>query len=525
MTDDPSPQPPDSIETSAVLPASVRETAPESFSLAADFQAARGGSALGLGVLEGRYQDVFSEALKDGVITVEERAELDDIAATFGLDASRLHRLEDAMTAAYEAHHRVRIQSMRPMSLRPTLSEDIVPPSSLRGDVLGSDAQAELEGLREENQLLRERISLLEQELERAQAAVNVEVDLSDITAVTSVSGSDDAWRRVERDPFDPNSYALLYAAYGQAGEFDGLVVTAQALVAIGHADENMRAFAEQYRPKGLVSPHAAIDESLWQSCLFHPDEDPITGAIFAAIAPAVLIGRATQLRRDGLLRIPVEGSRVDPAASTVMAVRAVSWAAAMLGLPVPRIHVERDEPGAYVHVTGVPPASIVGRGALSGRAAPELAFLAGRHLAGYRAENFVKTMFSGTQDLEDLFLAALLIANPALPVTSTVRARAEALARAVEPVLEAKTHDALRGHYLRFAEAGGRTNLQRWSQAVDKTAVRAGLALGQDVESALRLLEAEEGPGGPLARDLLAFGTSERYLRLRKALGIAITG
>jgi len=147
---------------------------------------------------------------------------------------------------------------------------------------------------------------------------------------------------------------------------------------------------------------------------------------------------------------------------------------------------------------------------------------MAGRHLSGYRAEHFVKTLFEATEDLEDLFLAALVIANPKLPLRASHRARIEPLARAIEPLLEPPQHDALRGHYLRFSEEGGRANLHRWRLSVDRTAARVGLALAQDLEAALGVLKAEEGGIGPLALDVLTFATSDRFLRLRRALGIA---
>jgi hypothetical protein len=171
-----------------------------------------------------------------------------------------------------------------------------------------------------------------------------------------------------------------------------------------------------------------------------------------------------------------------------------------------------------------MPPFTVVGRRALSGRTVPELAFAVGRHMSLYRGEHFVRTLFSSTEDLEDLFLAALLIANPKLPIKGAKRARIEPLARAIEPLLEPPQIDALRGNYLRFAEDGGRTNLQRWSSAIDKTAARVGLALCQDLSTALRSLEPSEGKLGPLALDLLAYATSPRFVALRTNLGVSIT-
>ena len=74
----------------------------------------------------------------------------------------------------------------------------------------------------------------------------------------------------------------------------------------------------------------------------------------------------------------------------------------------------------------------------------------------------------------------------------------------------------------MRFADEGGRANLHRWGLGVDRTAVRVGLCLSQNLSASLGVLAEEEGALGPLALDLLTFAVSERFLRLRRALGVA---
>jgi hypothetical protein len=125
--------------------------------------------------------------------------------------------------------------------------------------------------------------------------------------------------------------------------------------------------------------------------------------------------------------------------------------------------------------------------------------------------------------DLEDLFLAALVIGSPTLPIAADTKHRVGPIARAVEPMLEPQQLDALRGHFLRFVEEGGRTNLMRWSAGAEKTACRAGLLLSHDLQTAVQLIESEEGRLGELAKDLLVFSSSDRYAALRGQLGIAI--
>jgi len=482
------------------------------FEHAATFTPAELSGALGLGPLEAQYQELFADALEDGVITPEERAQLERAADNLGLDPQRLLRLEQAMIAAYETHHRVRIveQYEEPQSL-------VIPVS----EVAGTDQMAWLQRVRE----LEARVRELEEELRRAQASINVEVDLSDMEAAADAAAEepDDCWRRARRDPLNPAPYRDLYRIYEARAARDAQWCVAQVLDSLGAASEAQQAFKAQHRTSMLISPRGGVSPSAWYDLLFHPEEEVVTGQILGVIAPAVLIGRVTVLRRDAKLYEPDPASKQDPSRATVTAVRALPWAAKVLGLAAPPIYIDKEKDAAYLHVPGVPPVSVVGRQVLSGRTQLEHAFLAGRHLCWYRQEHFVKTLFSAVPDLEDLFLAALTIGNPALPIAEDVKRRVAPIARAIEPLLDATQVDALRGHYLRFVEEGGRTNLMRWSAAVDKTACRAGLLLCNDLDTALTVLDKEGGKQGELGKDLLIFCASERYFQLRKQLGISL--
>src|SRR5258708_33511974 len=85
---------------------------------------------LRLGKFEAHYEEIFAEVIEDGVITLEERARLDKAADALGLDRQRLRKLEEALQAAYEARHHVRIREMadevEPASIvvRPEVAKD-----------------------------------------------------------------------------------------------------------------------------------------------------------------------------------------------------------------------------------------------------------------------------------------------------------------------------------------------------------------------------------------------------------------
>jgi hypothetical protein len=484
------------------------------FVLGEDFSAGEVSDGLGLGPLGSQYEQLFAEVLEDGVITAEERAKLDRAADNLGLDRQRLLQLEQAMVAAYEAHHQVRIVEQYE---EPARAAD-----SLPVEVAG-DAGRML--LLERIEQLEARVHELEEELRRAQAQINVEVDLSDLelAAEQTIEDPDDCWRRVRRDPNNPSKMRDLYRVYAARDETDKQWCVAQALVLLAEANAEQQALFEKYHSPLLIAPSSSVSPAAWVRWLLHPEQEVLTGQIFAVIAPAVLLGRVTALRREGKLYQPDPAARQDPAQATVTAVRALCWGASILGLAPPPIYLDKERAVGFQHLPSVPPITVVGKAVLSGRTQLEQAFLVGRHLAWYRPDHYIHTLFNAVADLEDLFLAALTMGSPGLPIASGLKQRVAPIARAMEPVLEVQQLDALRGYFLRFVEEGGRTNLQRWTAAVEKTACRAGLLLCNDIATAAGLLEKEEGKLGELATDLLVFSVSEPYFELRKQLGIAV--
>jgi len=469
---------------------------------------------LGLGPLEAAYEELFAEALADGVITAEERAQLEKAADNMGLDPKRLLRLEQAMVAAYQSHHRVQI-----------VEQYEEPAASLVPIKVEADGDVGRALLLKRVEYLEARVRELEEALRRAEAAINVEVNLSDLEEAVADAGEDpeEIWRRVRRNPTSPEPLQQLYRIYSARGELDKRWCTAQALAALGAANAEQSALFAKHRSHTLIAPRGSVSTAAWHDLLFHPEEEPLTGQIFGLIAPAVLLGRVTALRRDGKLYLPDPALKQDPNNATITAVRAMPWAAAILGLACPAIYVEKDRDLGYAHIPSIPPFSVIGKRVLTGLSQSDHAFLVGRHVAMYRQEHYIKVLFGAVADLEDLFLAALTIGSPGLPIADNLKQRVAPIAHAIEPLLDSTQVDALRGCFLRFAEEGGRTNLQRFSQSTDKTACRAGLLLCNDLETALGRLESEEGRLGELGRDLVAFVTSDRYFKLRRQLGIAI--
>jgi hypothetical protein len=468
-----------------------------------------------IGKFEAAYEELFSEVIEDGVITVEERARLDKAADSLGLDRSRLHQLEQALSAAYEARHRVIIKDL---SDEPRAS---LQPIDTSGDPRIAAMQRRIE-------TLEQRVRELQDELEEARAHVAVEVDLSDVSGGTSGAETEDVaeiQKRIRRDPRDPEHFHALFRAATRAEDTDRVACAAAALVYLQAANAEEKEVFRKAAPEGtLIRPTSSVTAEAWRRLLSHPDQEALVGDIFSVVVSAVLLGRVAALRHTKALPTLDADKRQDAKTSTVQAVRCFAWGASILGMTPPALYTDpMGFPGVVEMVPGVPPASRLGKLALSGRTPSELAFVAGRHLAWYRSDHFVRLLVPSIPDLEDVFLAALNIGNPGLPLSQEVKRRVGPIANAIQPILEAGQIDRLRGAFLRFVEEGGRTNLQRWATSVEATTSRAGFVLCGDLRVAERMLDLEKAPSQKETMDdLLVFSVSDRYASLRKQIGIA---
>src|ERR1700722_17112077 len=306
-----------------------------------------------LGRLEGYYEELFAEVIEDGIITTEERARLDRMADSLGLDRSRLRRLETALQAAYEARHRVVIRE-----------EIQAPPASLQPLEPATDARTL--ALQRRIVALTARVSELERELEQARAQVSVEVDLSGVSAPSpgAEAVAEDAGeilRRLRHDPRDTGSLHAVFGHYGQKGDTDRQWCAAEVLVYLAAASPEEKALHARHRTVGLIHPRASLAREGWTRLLLHPEQEVLTGEIFAVVTSAVLMGRISALRRDKALPKLDPAKKQDAAVSTIQAVRCFSWAAAILGMSPPSLYADPSYPGMVEMVPAIPPATRIG--------------------------------------------------------------------------------------------------------------------------------------------------------------------
>src|SRR5690606_12274826 len=207
-------------------------------------------------------------------------------------------------------------------------------------------------------------------------------------------------------DPLNIEAYRSLYRLYLQKQAYDEAWCIAAAMAFLRKADPEENRFFEDYRPQGMLGVRGRLSNESWVKHLFHPDENLYVSKIFEMIAPAALQAKAAQLQAQGKVPVLDKRCRQAPATPTVTFPKPFGWAAQVLGIQPPELYVRNDVPGAIVAVPAIPPASVAGQTVLTGFSPQELAFMCGKHLAYYRGEHYIRTLFPTQAELTVMLFA-----------------------------------------------------------------------------------------------------------------------
>jgi tetratricopeptide (TPR) repeat protein/outer membrane biosynthesis protein TonB len=329
-------------------------------------------------------------------------------------------------------------------------------------------------------------------------------------------------------DPLAIEPYRALYRLYLHKQSYDEAWCQAAAMAFLRKAEEEEQRFFEDYRPHGILPVKGRVTNDLWQTSVFHPDENTHISKIFEMIAPSALLAKIAQLQGQGKLPVLDKRFYQDPTTSTVTFAKTFGWAAQVLGIQPPALYVRNDVPGAIVAVPATPPASVAGQTVLTGFQPQELTFMCGKHLSHYRGEHYIRTLFPTQAELTIMLFAGVMIAAPNTPMPQDMAAQIRATAQELAKHMQPMQLEGLRVVVKRFIEEGAKANIKRWNQAVELTACRSGLIVSGDLEVARKILSAEQQLPGDLTpqdkmKELLLYSVSEEYSRVRKALGIAV--
>ncbi|MEZ4393540.1 MAG: tetratricopeptide repeat protein [Polyangiales bacterium] len=330
-------------------------------------------------------------------------------------------------------------------------------------------------------------------------------------------------WRAIlEQDLGNAEAITAVFDLYYQSRQYDKAwcVAAACAFLLRDKVREDLRAFYEQYKPRRPVQPTGRLTEENWVKQLFHPNEDPVVGKIYASIVGPLRNAKVQPLARFGFTAAELH----NPATSSVALVKSMGTVASALNLPLPQVFVRPQQPGGLGYVPSDPIASVAGQSLLSGLRPEELSFVAAKHMSYYRNEHYVRVLFPTVQELTAILLAAIKLVKPDQDVPPEALQTAQQLAPLVggDPVAS----EGLRKVVRVFFDQGGASNIKRWYQSVELTAARAGFLVCGDHEVARKMIHMEPGLPGDLSpneklKDVILFSISENYFALREALGI----
>ena len=333
--------------------------------------------------------------------------------------------------------------------------------------------------------------------------------------------------RIAQHTPGRASTYSRLFALHQRAGRTDCAWLAGLALEELGVADMDQQLVVDQFRVDGPIRPSRSLDDAAWNELLRAPGADDVVADILGAVVEGAAAARADELR-DARTLVALDSARRQSASSTVSAVRSFQWAAKVLGVEVPELYVLDSVPGGIAAVQVATPSTALGPDVVRGLTAQDLSFLAGRHLTYYRPEHYALVHYPTLAELSALFLGAVHLTMPELPVpthlSAPVARSRKALARHVQGAAKERLAKAVE----RLDARDGRVDLAAWIQSVELTAHRAGMLLCGDLRVAIRRLHADQRAIAELTLDqkrddLLAYCVSERFARARALLNVAV--
>jgi DNA-binding response OmpR family regulator len=310
---------------------------------------------------------------------------------------------------------------------------------------------------------------------------------------------------RLDFDHHGPG-LALVRAAT-EGDDHDLALLAASVLAARDGADGEAEAIHRRFRPRFLVRAMAPL-AAAWPK-IRHPEDDPELEALFADLAP-VAFAHAPLLAAD----LGVREILAQPPAPLAQ-VR--DYLAHLLGVDAPPVALQPDF-GAEAHLGALAePLLLVGPELIASKDKLELAFRLGRAMSYL----WPGRAFAGSRParvLKELFLAALVLGNPAVAIESSA-GLARAMATLADLPDDARARAA--GRASKLAAARTSVNLSAWQHALARSADRVGLLVSGDVvraAAAVRVLG-----GNAAASDLCDFATSAGHRMARSAIGVSI--
>jgi tetratricopeptide (TPR) repeat protein len=328
----------------------------------------------------------------------------------------------------------------------------------------------------------------------------------------------------LRQNPNRIESYKALRKIYQEARQYDRAWCMCSTLNFLKKADPDEKRFFEQYRMKGLPRAQQTLDNERWVKNLFHQDEDIFIGKVYEIITPIIFKRKVQPQKSYGLKK----KDKKDPFTSTEAFARIFGTVVRVLNLPLPELYVRYDQAFGLQYAITEPPASVVGQALLTGYTPQDLTFIIAKHLAYYRGEHYIRLLEPTVAGLKTLLLASIRVANRNFQLPQDIASQITPVVQLVQSGLLPVQLEQLGKVVKAFLESKGAVDLKRWGASVELTACRVGLLLCNDLEVAVRMVNAEppglsDVPPKEKVKELILFSVAEEYFKLRQALGFSI--
>jgi hypothetical protein len=273
------------------------------------------------------------------------------------------------------------------------------------------------------------------------------------------------------------------------------------------------------------------MTEELWVKNVYHANEDRYISLVFATVSQGIAAAHAKDHKEWGLKR----KDRRDVATDQLLFSKVFNYITQVLGVPQPELYLLPESPGELDMANArekahLVPSFVVGAALLQGRPEKELAYVISKKLAMMRPDHFVRwpTVVPTIAQLKMVFLAALRLVQPKFEIRADMQQPVNQYVDHLRKVIPPQNLEQLGVVVQRFIAAKGEADLNKWSNAVDMTATRAGFLMCGDLDVAVRLVQAEPvtvGVAEPKekVKDLIHWSISDEYLTLREHLGLVI--
>jgi golgin subfamily B member 1 len=320
--------------------------------------------------------------------------------------------------------------------------------------------------------------------------------------------------------PGRPDCFSAVHRIASRTGDHDRAYAACAVLVHLGEAELDEQMVYQQYAPENALPGYRPLDESGWELLTPAWHDDGLASLLGTLEAAAVGL-KIEQLQAARKLAALDPKQRQDPEKSTLTAVRAVQWAAGLIGVAPPAVYARNDDvPGGLSFVAAAEPSLLLGKSLLTGRTIPELAFLIAREIATVRGAGRLLAFFPSLGDLRGLLESAM---GAVLGDGPRSRDPFHALLGRLDP----NDREAFAGLVRTMTAKEAKLDVAHWVRGVETMACRAGLLACDDVTVAARMLAVDGRaiPGLSPAdkiRDLASFSVSQKFHAARSMTGLS---